>query len=288
MMRGKKIVAAALALAVMNTFNAFAFGSRVDESAQGYWSDTDNLTWTYSDGVSYVIGAGPRFCDTYPEITDPEYFLKESICYPGELPGTLNHSGQPKASYTEGTLPLLQEFVYSFDWIHSDEITRLKMVHERIAKGRNGNRDQTSSGTFGASFNVMENKIGNCGNYSWEFEKLCGYVGLECVNYTSGYLHASNLVKINGQWITVDPFLMEGLFNNVVTVPVDYELEYNRYNNEYRNSEDYQKVMDDAELDRKVQEGEISWAEYYQSIYPDLSIEEIRALYQSNGIELNI
>jgi len=265
-------------MVVMNATNAFAFGSQPDEAARGTWSDTNNLTWTYwgsYGGESFVIGAGSRFCDVYPEITDSECFLKESICYPGEPLGALNSQGIAKAGYTEGTLPLLQEFVNSFDWIHSDEVTRLKAVHGRIAKGRNGNLDQTSSGTFGASFNVLQNKIGNCGNYSWEFQKLCSYVGLECVAYTSGYMHASNMVKINGQWITVDPFMKEGLFDNGLTVPVDYETEYNRYSNEYKNSETYKQVMDGAELQRKAESGEITWTEYFQTVYPDKSIQEI-------------
>ena len=265
-------------MVVMNATNAFAFGSKPDEAARGTWSDKDNLTWTYwgsYGGESFVIGAGPRFCDVYPEITDPEYFLKENICYPGEPLGTLNSQGIAKADYTEGCLPLLQEFVNSFDWIHSDEITRLKTVHERIARGRNGNGDQFSEGEFSASFNVLQNKKGNCGNYSWEFQKLCSYVGLECVSYSSSYMHTSNMVRINGQWITVDPYVLEDLFDNRMSVPVDFEAEKNRYSNEYKNSETYKQVMDGAELQRKAESGEITWKEYFKTIYPDKSIQEI-------------
>jgi len=265
-------------MVVMNATNAFAatFNTLLDIE-NGYWSDTDNLTWTFrGSGESVVIGAGPRFCDVYPEITDPEYFLKENICYPGEPLGTLNSQGIAKADYTEGSLPLLQEFVNSFDWIHSDEITRLKAVHERIASGRNGNI--TGGGGEPGSFSVLRNKIGVCADYSWEFAKLCNYVGLECVSYSSGYLHVSNLVKINGQWITVDPYRKEGLFDNINTVPVDFEAEYNRYSNKYKNSETYQRVMDGAELQRKAESGEITWTEYFQTIYPDKSIQEIEEM----------
>lgn len=267
---------------------AFAFGSKLDEAARGTWSDNNNLTWTYWDsygGESFVIGTGSRLCDIYPEITDPEYFLKENICYPGESFGTLNSQGIAKVDYTEGSLPLLQEFVNSFDWIHSDEVTRLKMVHERIANGKNGNN--TDSGSIPGSFVVLRTKSGDCSDYSWEFAKLCNYVGLECVSYSSGPLHAANLVKINGQWITVDPYRKEGLFDNSNTVPVDFETEYNRRENEVKNSDGYKRVMDGAEAQRKAEAGEITWQEYFQITNPDLTWEEIKQMYSNTGLDLD-
>lgn len=286
-MKKKQLAALALAgtLMVGNVSTAFAgtIGSILDGAAKGTWSDTNNLTWTWWDGSgSIVIGAGPKFSDVHSEITDPEYFLKENICYPGESAGALNSQGQPKADYTEGTLPLLQEFVNSFDWIHSDEVTRLKKVHDRIANGRNGNIDQhTEGGTWGASFNVLQNKKGNCGNYAWEFAKLCKYVGLECVTYTSGgdvMSHMACLAKVNDQWITVDPFFKTGLFDNGTTVPVDYEIERYRYENEVRNSAEFKAVMDGAEASRKARAGEITWTEYFQLAYPDKTVTEIEAI----------
>lgn len=273
-------------MAVMNAVNAFAatFSTKLDIE-DGYWSDTDNLTWAFhGSGESVVIGAGPKFCDVYPEITDPEYFLKENVCYPGESFGILNSQGIAKADYTEGILPLLQEFVNSFDWIHSDEVTRLKAVHERIANGRSGNTD---SGSIAGSFVVLRTKSGDCSDYSWEFAKLCNYVGLDCVPYSSGPLHAANLVKINGQWITVDPYRTEGLFMNTITVPVDFEAEYNRYENEVKNSEAYKRVMDGAEAQREAEAGEITWQEYFQITNPDMTWEELKQLYSNNGIDLD-
>lgn len=293
-MKKKKFVAYALVytLVMGNASTAFAatIGTYHDASARGTWSDTNNLTWKWWDGSGIiVIGSGPRFCDVYPEITDPEYFLKENLRYPGEEVAASNSQGQPKADYTAGTLPLLQEFVNSFDWIHSDEVTRLQKVHDRIGNGRNGNADQhTKGGAWNASFNVLQNKKGNCGNYSWEFAKLCKYIGLECVTYVIGANHAACLVNINGQWLVVDPFSKDNLFNNIITVPVDFDKEYYRYDNEARNSAAYKAVMERAEDQRKAEAGEISWAEYYQRGYPKLTIEEIKTLYRNNGIELDI
>ena len=281
-MKKKRLAAFALVgfIMIANATSVFAatFGSIGDSAAKGTWSDTNNLTWTWWDGSgSVVIGAGPKFGDVHPEIIDPEYFLKENICYPGENVGARNSQGQPKAGYTEGTLPLLQEFVNSFDWIHSDEVTRLQKVHDRIAMGKHGNGNQHSNGDWGASFNVLQNKKGNCGNYSSDFVRLCNYVGLECVAYTSAENHASCMVRINDQWITVDPYVNVGLFDNVRTVPVNYEIERYRYENEARNSAEFKAVMDMAEAQRKAEAGEITWTEYFQLVYPDKTVAEIEA-----------
>jgi len=290
-MKKKRLAAFALVSALMvgNVSTTFAatFGSIGDSAAKGTWSDTNNLTWTWWDGSgSVVIGAGSVFSDVHPEITDPEYFLKENICYPGESVGVLNSQGKPKADYTEGTLPLLQEFVNSFDWIHLDEVTRLKMVYDRLANGKNGNT--TERGGALVSFSVLEDKKGNCGNYSSDFARLCNYVGLECVSYTPAYMHTACLVKINNQWITVDPYAGTGLFDNGLTVPVDFEIEFNRHDNETRNSAEFKAVMDMAEAARKARAGEITWTEYYQLLNPGMSVEEIKQLYRNNGIELDI
>jgi len=280
-MKKKRLAALALVSALMvgNVSTTFAatFGSKVEVAAKGTWSDTNNLTWTWWDtGESVVIGSGPKFSDVHPAITDPEYFLKENICYPGESVGTLNSQGQPKADYTEGTLPLLQEFVNGFDWIHSDEIARLKMVYGRLANGKNGNT--TERGGALVSFSVLEDKKGNCGNYSSDFARLCNYVGLECVSYTPAYMHTACLVKINNQWITVDPYAGTGLFDNGLTVPVDFETEFNRHDNETRNSTEFKAVMDMAEAQRKAETGEITWTEYFQLVYPDKTVPEIEAI----------
>jgi len=280
-MKKKRLAAFALVgfIMIANATSVFAatFGSIGDSAAKGTWSDTNNLTWTWWDGSgSVVIGAGPKFGDVHPEIIDPEYFLKENICYPEENVGARNSQGQPKAGYTEGTLPLLQEFVNSFDWIHSDEVTRLKKVHDRLANGKNGNT--TARDGFGVSFTVLQNKQGACGNYAWEFAKLCKYVGLECVSYTPMYMHTACLVKINNQWITVDPYIETGLFDNGCTVPVDFEIEFNRHDNETRNSAEFKAVMDMAEAQRKAEAREITWTEYFQLVYPDKTVTEIESI----------
>ena len=252
-------------------------GTRFDN--EGTWSDQNNLTWTFYKGESVTIGRGPVFSDVHPEITDPEYYLKEAVLYPGEASGTLNSSGQLKSNYSEGTLPLLQEFVNSFDWIHADELTRLQKVHDRIANGRNGNEDQHSGKTIPAvSFSVLQHKIGVCQDYAEEFKRLANYVGLECETYSSGPLHAACLVKINGQWLTVDPFIITSLYDNTVTIPVDFETEYNRYSNEVKSSEWYQQQMQQVDWQKQAENGEITWEEYFYRIYPDKSLSEIEQI----------
>jgi len=286
--RVKQIIAVAIMIVTLAStiVPAYAanFGSRFD--GEGIWSDTNNLIWTFTDGSgSITIGRGPVFSDIHPEINDPEYYLKEAVLYTGEATTTLNSAGQPKSNYTEGTLPLLQEFVNSFDWINSDEVTRLQKVHDRIANGKNGNEDQHSGKTIPAvSFSVLQYKIGNCSNYAVEFKQLANYVGLECEAYSAGPMHAACLVKINGQWITVDPFVKTSLLNGNYTIPVDYEIEYHRYANEVKNSEWYQEQMQRAEWWRQVEAGEMTEVEYYKKIYPEMSETEIQEKFLSwNG-----
>ncbi|WP_141401022.1 transglutaminase domain-containing protein [Lacrimispora amygdalina] len=280
----KQIVAMAITMTTLavNVFPAYAaqFGSILD--GDGSWSNTNNMTWSFNNGGSVTIGRGPVFSDVYPEITDPEHFLKEAVIYPGEAVNSLNSEGLPKANYTEGTLPLLQEFVNSFDWIHSDELTRLEMVFDRLHNGKDGREDQTSGKHFpSVSFKVLEGKIGNCGDYSGEFQRLASYVGLESIAYDQSAVHAACLVKINGQWITVDPMRKEGLYNNLTTVPVDYDTEYNRYANEAKSSQWYQDQMQQVEWQRQAEAGKITWIEYYQRLYPGMSEAEIQKKFMS-------
>lgn len=180
------------------------FGSKYDASAKGYWSDEHNLTWTWYGKSEYVIiGNGPKYSDLDPEVTDREALLKDYVNYPGEGLTNFNHRGEPKANVDEEVLLLLREFVNSFDWIHSDELTRVKAVYERIAAGRNGNR-YGSSGSSAGAWTVLRDQEGVCADDAREFKWLADYVGLECVIYEPEVLHAANMVRINGQWITVD------------------------------------------------------------------------------------
>lgn len=236
-------------------------GQAESASARGYWSDTDHLTWTRSDGSVVVIGNGPRYADLHPEVTDREALLKEYVNNPGDGVANQNSKGEPKANYEEGALQLLREFVNSFDWIHSDELTRLKAVHDRIALGRHGNTYGSSNASRGA-WRVLQYKEGVCSDYAWEFQQLANYVGLECVTYEPEVFHAACLVKINGQWITVDAQMPNALFDNTVTYPVDFDVEYNRKANEYSQSESGRRMDAWALLNEQLQQGVISEEEF--------------------------
>ena len=60
------------------------------------------------------------FSEQHPEISDPEYYLKEAVRYPGEANPGWNTKGEPKANYSWASVEELQKFVNSFDWIHLD------------------------------------------------------------------------------------------------------------------------------------------------------------------------
>ena len=58
---------------------------------------------------------------------------------------------------------------------------------------------------------------------------------------------------------------------------VDYAAERDRYKNEYFASEEAQKLQEQLDLQKKAENGEISWREYYRTIWPDVSDEQRQA-----------
>lgn len=90
-----------------------------------------------------VMGGGFIFSDQHPEITDPEYYLKEWYNSPQEgEQSILNAHGEyktPYNNYMDEAYPLLQEFLHSFDWIHADEYTRYQKAFERVGAAYHGN-----------------------------------------------------------------------------------------------------------------------------------------------------
>lgn len=247
---------------------AYQFGSRPDSATKGYWSDKRNLTWTWWDGSgSVVIGNGPKYSDLHPDVTDPEFLLKEYVNYPGEGMTNLSSWGEPKANYDDETLQLLKEFVNSFDWINSDELTRAKAVHDRIAVGNHGNKYGTKGITREYNgWSVLRDKGGYCMNYAGEYRRLAQYVGLDCVEYSPNINHKICMVKINGQWITVDPSMEVSFWDNGVTVPVDFQIEHGRKEQEFKNSDVYNRIQEQNKLEEKYWSGEITYEELQEKV----------------------
>lgn len=212
----KGILAGAMTvvLTVALPFVVFAGTQGIDN---GRFTDLENLTWTTWDGVSTTYGRGPKFSDVRPDVMDPEYFLKEV---------NLLESG----TYAPEIVAELRTFVNSFDWIHSDELTRANMVHDRVSNGYHGNVYKYPEGSW---YSVLMTGTGQCRDFSGEFKSLAKFVGLECEVYTPSDMHQACLVKISGQWFASDPTSSSPFLSNSKTYPVDYETEYNRYANEY-------------------------------------------------------
>lgn len=94
--------------------------------------------------------------------------------------------------------------------------------------------------------------------FQWTAE-LCKLVGVRCEAYQSSAYHKRCLVQIGEIWYVVDPT------NNGVKncKAVDYAAERDRYKNEYFASEEAQKLQEQLDLQKKAENGEISWREYY-------------------------
>ncbi|WP_368377548.1 hypothetical protein [[Clostridium] symbiosum] len=260
----------------------------------GQFTDWNTLTWTANDGTETTYGRGPVFADIHPEITDPEYYLKEYYLYLGEVIGTVNSAGMTKQTDPTNALGVLKTFLNSFDWIHSDELTRAEKVFNRIANGHNGNiYDTTGVSGYEGGYRVLREGKGICQNFSDEFCGLANFVGLECETYYPSDAHQACLLKLNGQWFAVDPTSGTPFLSNATTYPVDYETEKNRYalesasEREKYNAENPDSLVTiidltnqktaagliseadwasinpmEAELDRKLSAKEISYGEY--------------------------
>lgn len=280
----RKIAGNIAALGLAGIFAAaMSITALADPINGGYWKD-DSI-WISNNGPAYDIGKGATFSEEHPEITDPEHFLKDSINYPGEDHG-YSSKGHPKSNYTEGTLLLLKKFVNSFDWIHSTELERFKAVYNRIGVGNHGNV-YSAENPAPVSFRILETGRGICMDYSGDFRELARYVGLECVDYVPRFMHSANLVKINGQWFATDPSLGEPTFSNGKTYMVDYETELNRYANEVKATDWYQKQMKDAvnqvEWEKQLKAGLITEMEYRRLLFPEKTDEEINEYYSWSG-----
>lgn len=266
--RMKNIAGAALAI-LMAAFTAVPAMAEGNYIHGGYFSDPETLTWTSNDGTTTTYGRGSVFSDVHPEITDPEYYLKESVRYPGEEIGAVNSKGEVKGDYTDAEEEELKKFLHSFDWIHSDEMTRATEVYNRIAQGRHGNEYGRAGRTYSYFPLLMEGK-GICENFANEYARLAQFVGLECEAYNCELDHRACLLKISGQWFHMDP--TSGgvvVHSNDVLFPVDYETEKGRYaekskekwNTFFEENPD-SKLKEDFDMMDKLGRGEITVEEY--------------------------
>ena len=261
----------------------------------GNWIDQANLTWQFENGETATIGTGPRFSDEHPEITDPEYYLKQWVLYPGETSGTAL-DGTMKSNYS-ADLPLLQKYLQESDWIHKTEAERFWMIYDRLAVGHHGNQ-YGHSGATGHSFSVLADGMGVCGNYAADIERLAKFVGLEAVTDNSAYIHETALVKVNGQWLYVDGVVDTG--NNphelcYAVLPVDFNTEYKRYERELTSSSEYKegetKIQNQISLQERYWAGEMTNLEYYRALCKicDSSVtdEQVKALYSDMNLDWN-
>ncbi len=230
----KSVYTALLAAAMISTGGFSAYAGNQGTNG-GVWKDTEYLRWEWNSGEISSYGNGTVFSEQNPEITDREYYLKELVRYPGEPNPAWNANGEPKANYSEASVEELRKFVNGFDWIHADEKTRLKYIHDRIANGEGSfNQNHYGSPDVTKNFPVLEGGSGLCQDFADEFQFLCRSLGLECVTYTPSYLHRACLVRIGEQWYSTDPTSSLPLFSNAKTYPVDFETEFYRYDNQAR------------------------------------------------------
>lgn len=255
----------------------------------GRWIDKENLVWKFDDGETATIGTGPKFSDVHPDITDPEYYFKGYVLYPGESMGTVGIDGNLKANYPEypEDFAAVQQFLQESDWIHKTEAERFWMIYDRLSNGRHGNEYGAASRGGSHPFSVLAGGIGVCKNYAAEIQRLANYMGLEAVVNAPYYKHVVALVKVNGQWLYTDGSIdtVSGVYPIEQGVfPVDYVTEYGRYEKELLAD----GVMDQIEYikswDEKLFAGEITWMEYFRAVNPGVSDETIQSWYPEKNL----
>ena len=292
MTRRNRIIALLLAI-VMTVAGSFtAWAAKIVHEYSKPEAPRDPEYKVVSEENNNPMGAGEVYSDQHPEVTDPEFLIKKYYCYPGEpqyqkvepeyLPYAesemkvmYENPNYPVANMTEA-LPLLQKFVHSFDWIHSDERTRYEEVYRTIGRLYNGNYYDDIAGyqRCNEKFLVLRTKGGICEQFSTEFAELCKIVGLECVTYLPSQSHQDCLVKVDGQWFAVDP-TNETLESHRA---VDYDAEYNRSAREWAASPERQEEARRSELYNQLLAGEITATEMWRLVYPgktDAEIEQI-------------
>lgn len=303
-LRKRMMAAMAAVMAISMSFPAMANAGnsgRIDrftenrwDKENGKWSDWTNLVWQFENGEIATIGTGPRFSDVHPDITDPEYYLKQYVYYPGEAHGDQKApDGTYKSDYSE-YLPVLQKFLQESDWIHKTEAERFWYLQDYLELGRHGNEYGRPEGG-GGPFEVLTTHKGVCGDYATIKQRLANYMGLEAVTDVPFQDHEITLIKVNGQWLYADSTSSTPQNNPPTSgvFPVDFDTEYKRYEREYFASDEYKTYMSQAQTQLSLQEnywaGKITAMEYYREMYKNdgLTDEQIKALYSDMNIDWN-
>lgn len=63
----------------------------------GEWKDTESLRWEWQNGEMSFYGNGSIFSEQHPEISDPEYYLKEAVRYPGGSKSRVEYEGRTES-----------------------------------------------------------------------------------------------------------------------------------------------------------------------------------------------
>ena len=276
MLNRRRLTALALALVMVLSGSVTAWATETPN----YYSDSRKCI---NADYDCAMGNGPVYSDQHPEVTDPEFLIKKYYCYPGEpdfqevepeyAAYTETGTKFPYTNHMDEALPLLQEFVRSFDWIHSDEKTRYEAVYKRIGRFYSGNYYDEVAGWQRCTekFLVLRTKGGICEEFSREFAELCRIVGLECVTYLTSANHQNCLVKVDGQWFAVDPTNQTFQGHRAV----DFDTEYNRFAREWDASEAGQRAARENEWARQAERGEITWTDYWRLMNPGRTDAEI-------------
>lgn len=265
-LKGFLAVALTIALVAATPFTALA--DTYTYANGGAFTDKNTLTWIANDGTVTTFGRGPVFSDVHPDITDPEYYLKGYYEQDGGSWDVPYH--RDASTYNDALAQELKAFVHSFDWIRSDELTRATKVYERIANGQHGNVYAYPENISG--FPLLMKGKGQCRNFSGEFRYLAKFVGLECETYDPFDMHQACLIKISGQWFATDPTAGDAqlpFLSNVITYPVDYETEVNRYAKETKAEREKSYIENPDSwvtridmMDRQLMAGEITEGQY--------------------------
>ena len=116
-----------------------------------------------------------------PEISDPEYYLKEAVRYPGkQIRGGIRRENRKQiiAGLRSKNCRNLSIVLTGFIWMKKRVFC---MCITGLRNGEGGfNQNHYGSPEEAKDFPVLEGGVGVCRDFAEEFQFLCQIVGLEC------------------------------------------------------------------------------------------------------------
>ena len=163
------------------------------------------------------------------------------------------------SKYSAETQANITEFLNSRNFSSMDDYSKAKTVFERIAAGHSGNvYDASTTGItkYATHLQILDYGRGVCHDFAVDYVTLARMVGLQADTYQPTFTHEEVLVKLNGQWYTLDP--STGNNFEAELTPANYEEKIHMAEDNFWNSDEGQRALKRNEYSAMWHRGEIT------------------------------